>query len=486
MNASVPGGPGVAPCLEMKRVPFVLGAWLAVCGAACGGDDGPAMPDAGPTDLVGKLEALDGVSVQETPTSTAGYTFYVLRFTQPVDHEDPDGPSFEQRVSLLHKDEAAPMVALTSGYWDYYVDNTYELTRLLRANQISIEHRFFGESRPEPADWTKLTIRQMADDEHRIITELRKVYPGAFLTTGGSKGGMTAVYHRRFYPGDVDGTVPYVAPISFGAPDPRYPAFLDSIGTASCRNALRAAATEMLQNRRAAMLSRAQSQASSGGHAYTRIQIGAAVEGSIASLEWAFWQYFGAPFCGQVPAPTATDDGLWDFLDRVAPVTDSDDDQIAAFEAYYYQAYAQLGYPDAGAAYLDPYLMYSDADYETALPTPVPAYDAAAAMRDIDTWVKTEGTRLLFVYGEWDPWTGGPFELGAATDSLLVVQPQGSHGARMSRLAAADRDAAFAKLAAWSGVTPMLPPQPRTAEAPREPREPRVPPVMVRALRARR
>ena len=34
---------------------------------------------------------------------------------------------------------------------------------------------------------------------------------------------MTAIYHRRFYPDDVDGTVPYVAPISFGAPDLRYP-----------------------------------------------------------------------------------------------------------------------------------------------------------------------------------------------------------------------------------------------------------------------
>ena len=42
---------------------------------------------------------------------------------------------------------------------------------------------------------------------------------------------MTSVYHRRFYPDDVDATVAYVAPISFGAPDDRYIDFLANVGT---------------------------------------------------------------------------------------------------------------------------------------------------------------------------------------------------------------------------------------------------------------
>ncbi len=461
--------------------------WLltAACAVAACGDDPAGPPDAGPTDLVGKLRALDGVTVEATPTSTPGYTFYVLRFEQPVDHLDLDSPTFQQRVSLLHRDEAAPMIALTSGYWDYYIDRPYELTQLLSANQISIEHRFFGESRPAPADWSKLTIEQMAIDEHRIIEALRTVYPGAFLTTGGSKGGMTAVYHRRFFPDDVDGTVPYVAPISFGAPDLRYAPFLDTVGTPECRSAVRAAAVEMLANRRAAMEARATEQAAEDNLSYTRIAIGPAVESSIASLEWAFWQYYGVQFCPSIPATTASDDQMWAFLDRIAPVSDNEDAQIAAFEAYYYQAYAQLGFPDSGGSYLDPYIRYTDADYAAALPTGLPNYDGGAAMRDIDGWVKEEGHRLLFVYGEWDPWTAGPFELGNATDSLVVVQQQGTHGARIARLDPPDREAAFAKLQAWTGVTPMLPTQAQARTTAMPPREPRIPPVVSRALRGR-
>jgi hypothetical protein len=456
----------------VNRFAWALAGLLAACG-----DDRPGAPD----DLLAQLQALPGVTVEVKPTDTPGVTYFVLRFTQPVDHGAP-GQTFQQQVSLIHRNLDAPMVVQTSGYFDYYRDRPVELTNLLLANQISIEHRFFGESRPDPADWTKLTIEQMADDQHVIVAALRTIYPGAFITSGGSKGGMTATYHRRFYPDDVDGTVPYVAPISFGAPDDRYTAFVDAIGPQDCRDKLRAVAVEMLQNRRAAIETRASGQQ---GHAYTRILLGPAVEGSIAALEWSFWQYYGVEYCEDVPAVTASDDELFEFLDTVAPVGDFDDDQVAAFEAYYYQAYAQLGFPADGVGYLEPHLLYTDADYDGALPTPeLPPYDEGAAMQDIDGWVKSEGDRLLFVYGEYDPWTGGKYELGGATDSAIYVQAEGSHGSRINRLAAADREAVYATLERWTGVRPLPPAEKPARLAPV--REPRVPPVLIRGLRSRR
>ena len=103
-------------------------------------------------------------------------------------------------------------------------------------------------------------------------------------------------------------------------------------------------------------------------------------------------------------------------------------------------------------------------------------------MMDIDRFVRDEGDRMLFIYGEWDPWTGGRFELGNATDSLRLVQAEGSHGSRITRLSESDRDAAFAKIEAWTGIRPAMP----TARTAHEVREPRVPPAFGRALRARR
>jgi hypothetical protein len=312
--------------------------------------------------------------------------------------------------------------------------------------------------------WSTLTIAQAAADEHAIIAMLKPLYRGAWISSGGSKGGMTAIYHRRFYPDDVAGTVAYVAPQSFAIPDPRYAGFIDAVGPADCHAAVRAAVTEMMTNRRSALLQLAVADAATGHHAYTRIAIEPALESAIQDFEWTFWQYFGVNRCSLIPAPTATDQALWSILQLVSPVGFSDDATTARFEAYFYQAYAQLGSPgtvairgDTAPTYTQPLAQFTDADYLGSLPVgvAVPTFDPTA-MRDIGDWVERSASHIIFAYGEWDPWTGGKFALGGATDALELIQAKGTHGAGLAQLAPADRDAAFAKLAAWTGVTPNL------------------------------
>ena len=431
-------------------------AWaFVVAAAACGDNIKPPDPNA-PDQMLAALEALPNVhDVTEMATTLPGYTYFVLHFVQPIDHADPASATFLQEVSLIHTDLVAPLVIQTSGYWDYYLDAPVELTELLGANQISIEHRFFGSSRPDPADWSKLTIEQMADDEHAIVAALGTLYHGTKLATGGSKGGMTAVFYRRFFPDDVDGTVPYVAPISFGAPDSRYPTYLAQVGDAQCRSAVRAAAIDMLQNRRDALVAAATAEAATMGYAYTRVPIGAAVESAVVSFEWSFWQYFGESYCFQVPGPTYADSDVWAFLDMISPVSASDDEQDAAFEAYDYQALFQLGYPADGTdAYLAPYEMYDDNDYAGYLPQGVamPTYDGGAAMNDIAGWLAASGDRLLFEYGQWDPWSGGMFTLGNAADSTIYVESEGTHDSDLTELPVADEDTALSTLSRWTGV----------------------------------
>ncbi len=447
-------------------------AWLCLIAAACGDNAGP--------DILAQLQALPGVTASEVVTQTPDARYFVLEVTQPVDHAQPDGPTFQEEVSLLHVDVAAPMVVETDGYWDYTLDTPVEVTRLLAGNQISIEHRFFGSSRPEPADWSTLTIEQMADDEHAIISALRTIYAGPFVATGGSKGGMAAVYHRRFFPDDVAGTVPYVAPLSFGVPDARYAAFLDTLGPADCRQAVRDAATEMLANRRATLEAAATAAGDAAGEAFTRVAIGPAVESAIQELEWSFWQYHGVDACTDVPTVTASDDDMFAFLETISPIEASDDAEVAQFEAWTYQSYGQLGYPDIGGAYLTPYVKYTAADYAGTFPAgAMPVYDGGTAMHDIDDYVEHQGAGLVFVYGQWDPWSGGMFALGDATDSLRLVKAAGTHESEITQLADGDRDAALGELAAWTGVTPD--PTARATHL----AEPRVPPAIQRALQLR-
>ncbi len=437
-----------------------------------------APPDADTRDIAIRLNDLPGVTAQEYSCQfTVNARCFLMTFTQDVDHTVSGGQTFQQHATLTHVDLGRPFVALTSGYMDFYGDYRDELAQILNGNQISIEHRFFERSRPEPADWSKLTIAQMAADQHHIAELLKPIYTGAWLATGASKGGMTASYWRRFYPDDVVATVPYVAPLSLGQGDTRYNDFLDARPQA-CRDKLRALQVELLtQPRFDAMVQRALAE----GDDYTLVAVGPAVEAGITALEFAFWQYQEVSSCDSIPGTSATNGALWSFLNSVASPSDNNDDNVIAFAPYYYQAVYELGYPSSASAHLAGLTRYNGDEYAGIYPegAELPVF-RTEAMPDIETWVGTEGERLLFIYGEHDPWTAARYPLGAATDSLSLTMPAGNHGAGIYGLEPADQAAALAKLEAWTGVTPNAFALAARAWLPK-PRPPRMPTALLRA-----
>ncbi len=163
-----------------RAAALALVASLAGSLGGCGDDggDGGGGPDARAADILDQLRALPEVArVTEQPTQQAGYRYFELWFDQPVDHDQAGGARFEQYATLIHRDATRPMVLLHTGYGNWYYDYPGELTRLLGANQVVVEHRFFRGSRPAGAEaWAHLTIAQSAADHHRITTALRRVY----------------------------------------------------------------------------------------------------------------------------------------------------------------------------------------------------------------------------------------------------------------------------------------------------------------------
>ncbi|HLM74314.1 MAG TPA: S28 family serine protease, partial [Polyangiaceae bacterium] len=263
-------------------------------GGEAGGGGSGGSGGAGGTadiDILEQLNAIPGVTATEEISAIDGYRYFMIDFEQPVDHADPDGQHFTQRLLLHHKDQAAPFVLASTGYY-LWLPSQYleEPADLLDANQLIVEHRYFYPSRPDPADWTLLNIAQAASDHHRIVEVLRPIYEGKWISTGVSKGGMTSIYHRRFFPGDVDGTVAYVAPHSDGIDDPRYAEFLGQVGDAACRQKLKDFQREVLI-RRSSMLPRLESLASKYNVTFNIIGIEPSLESSVIGLGFAFWQY---------------------------------------------------------------------------------------------------------------------------------------------------------------------------------------------------
>lgn len=421
-----------------------------------GGGAGGAGGGTVEADILEKLQAIPGLQVTEKPSKIAGYRRFLLQYDQPADHEAPSGQRFTQRLVLEHRSSSAPLVLSSTGYGISFSDNAQYLsepTELLEANELRVEHRFFSPSRPEPASWDKLTIAEAAADHHRIATAFKPLYPAKWISTGGSKGGMTSVYHRRFYPGDVDGTVAYVAPESYGTADPRYLTFLEKVGSdPACRDALKAFQANAL-SRRPAMLKAMAAQ----GASYNILGPERAFEYAIIELPFTFWQYSGASRCPDIPGPSATNDEVWSFLDEIDGPSFWSDAILLEFEPYYFQAGTELGYPAYADGYIASQLMYAGSDVPASFVVPGPGKTMTfhpEAMKDVASWLATEGKAMLFVYGEVDPYSAAAFELGGAKDSYRFFVPGGTHGSEIADLPSSDQATAKAALFKWAGVTP--------------------------------
>ncbi|MGW0467437.1 aminopeptidase [Streptomyces sp. NPDC003027] len=406
------------------------------------------------TDIKDRILAIPGMSlIEEKPY--AGYRFFVLEYTQPVDHRRPSAGTFKQRLSLLHKDTSRPTVFHTSGYGLSTNPSRREPTRIIDGNQVSMEYRYFTPSRPQPADWSKLDIWQAASDQHRIFTALKGVYGKKWLSTGASKGGMTATYYERFYPRDMDGVVAYVAPNDVvNKEDSAYDRFFETVGTKECRDRLNAMQREALI-RREPLQKKYQEWAASEGATFRTVgSLDKAYEAVVLDFVWGFWQYYGEDVCGSVPdARTASDDEVYETIDAYSGWSFYTDQGLAPYTPYFYQAATELGSPSIRQPHLEGLSRYGYQPARNFVPREIPMKFKPWVMRDVDDWVRKNAHQMLFVNGGNDPWSAEPFRLGkGARDSYVYTAPGANHGANVEALVEDERAKATARILAWAGV----------------------------------
>jgi hypothetical protein len=462
--------------LDMRLLTLPLLAATLLLSLACGGGSTPSATfTQGPTqDILDSLRTTPGVAdVTEVSSAITGTRFFRMHLTQPVDHGNAAAGTFPQLVTLLYRSRTAPVVLATTGYAISSNPSQGEPTRILAANQITMEHRFFNTSTPTPADWTKLTIQQSAADEHQVVTTLKPLFSGKWLNTGGSKGGMTALFHRRFYPGDVDATLAYVAPINLANGDTRYPPFIDARGTSSSRLAIEAW-QQAIFNKRSEVLGLLQADATARSASFSFLGADRTLEFAVLESPFILWQYGNAALAAQVPGPGATAAQLYAYLDQVnGGVVDTwSDTTLDYYKAYYQQCANQLGYPANKESHLTG-LSYPGQDVPAIYP-PAGAsktYDNAVAMQDIQAWMDASATKVILVYGENDPWTAGALNVTAgalARNVRKYIAPAGNHGSKLSSLTSSDATEAYALLAQWlsATVTPAAPPTPAPLRTP--------------------
>jgi hypothetical protein len=357
---------------------------------------------------------------------------YEIWFEQPIDHTDPRKGTFSQRVLLGFENTELPVIVELQGY-GIYTEQAGELAKHYKSNQLTIEHRYFKNSRPKQIDWNTLTIENAAKDQAIIIDAIRDaLFPKAkFVTTGISKGCQTTMAHRCFFPNNVDASVCYVGPLNYEREDPRVYSFLKNVGTAEDRAKVKAF-QELCFDNRAALLDIMKQEAKKNKFTW-EFGVDKAIDYTILEYSFAFWQWGVPP--ASIPSGALTPEQIYKHLIDVVGYGYFEDRSVSDLQPYFWAALTEQGIYGYETA---PFKKYFNTDkiykFDWAFPEGISKNYDLKPMQDIRSFLNTKAKKMLFIYGEYDAWSATAVELEnnpKQREMYKYVQPQGDHRTRI-------------------------------------------------------
>ncbi|MCP5108880.1 MAG: peptidase [bacterium] len=393
--------------------------------------------------LVEKLRGLPGVRVEEIKAEAPFKNVFKLWLTQPLNHEEPEGEVFEQQLILSHSDVTKPMVLVTEGYGLGY-HPIRELSELLVGNELRVEHRFFGKSKPGVMNWHYLNLKQATADYHRIVGLFKQIYKARWVSTGWSKGGQTALTFRSYYPGDVAATVAYDTPLNFAVEDPRIDKFFDTVGTEECRERLRDFQRRALENKKE-LLPLFKKYAREKTYNFS-IGEEKAFEYVVLEYPFSFWQYKKID-CGTVPGEGASPEVVFEHLKGVVAFSSYSDRAMNSPSMY--QFFTEFGYYGYVKAHVKDLL--SDTDYSNGAyaPRDVRLKYNPEVMKQLSDWLQTEGNNIIYIYGDLDPWSAPAVELTGKTNALKIFLKGGNHFTFINTFPVEQKGKIMSTLSGW-------------------------------------
>ena len=375
---------------------------------------------------------------------------FEIWFEQPIDYADLSKGTFRQKVLLGFENETLPVFVELQGY-GIYTEKSGELANYYSANQLTIEHRYFNNSRPENIAWNTLTIENAARDQANIISAIREaIYPTSkFITTGISKGCQTTMAHRKFFPENVDACVCYVGPLNYEREDPRVYEFLNNVGTQQERDNV-FNFQELCFENRSVLKKILEDTAKERGMSW-EFGIEKAIDYTILEYSFAFWQW--GTDSNSIPSKDASPEEIYKHLIDVVGYGFFETKAVEGLQPYFWAALTQQGIYGYQTA---PFKKYIGTDevykFEWAFPEGVYKEYDTRPMQEIKSFLDNTAERMLFIYGEYDAWSATAVELNKGANKRELykfIKRKGDHTTRIKDFSSERQQTIYDIIDSW-------------------------------------
>lgn len=355
---------------------------------------------------------------------------YSMSFRQDLNHDQPGGETFEQRVCILFRGFDRPTILVTEGYyWDEFKD-AGDLGINLDANMVHVEHRNYGNScNRDKGQWQYQTIAQASADLHAVYQALKPVFKGKWMSAGTSKSGETSIGYAYCYPLDMDLAAAFCSPFVIGQNDERFGYYVfNESGSAEEREWMKTGIRKALKDGEEGLYKAVCEQIKTEGQrvpVYTEY---------VFNLFDTFFQVFQS-----IPQNDGRQEKLEEMVtnDEVLvtevcnTIGDNRDETIYPF---FVESAKEMGWQDNGYDYFANLLEGTSFDRDEVLSSilkpedrwVVPTYDNSTYTGIVNNFLMTCTMPILLFYAHDDPWSAGmPKQVGP--NVKLVVNPIGRH-----------------------------------------------------------
>ncbi len=375
---------------------------------------------------------------------------YQVILPQFLDHKHPEKGTFKQYLYVSHTDYKSPTVLVTDGYASN--NRTTELSNVLKANQVIVEYRMYGKSRPDSIPWHYLTNDNATDDYHFIVKKLKALYKNKWISTGISKGGETALIYKHNFPEDIDVVVPYVAPLINSVEDARTNTFINALGDEDCRKKIKAFQRRVLEHRNE-ILPLLEAYALKNKITFTEVPFNEALEYAVLEFSFAFWQW-GVGKCTDIPSATATPKELFNYVLKISGFKIYSDWGYTYYLPSFYQHMKELGYYGYDLTpVVDLLKEVKSSSNQRFAPKNIDLSYNPSYIKKVRDFIENKGHRILYIYGENDPWYACAPKPKPSVDALVMTLKNGSHATRIKHFSKQDQQIIYNKLQTWLGNT---------------------------------
>ncbi len=242
------------------------------------------------------------------------------------------------------------------------------------------------------------------------------------------------MYHRWLYPDDVDASVPYVCPLNFGVEDGRHEPFIANVpGTPELREKIEAFQIEILKNRKV-LIPKLQEFAKQKKYTF-QISIDEVLDYCVLEYPFALWQW--GRMTDKVPSANEDIDALFKHLMIVSSPSYFAIEEMEGIKSFFVQAARELGYYGYDTKPFKTHLSRKSAKgylNRIFIPEDLEIKYNKKTAKQVKKFIKTTDSKILFVYGGWDPWVASGFEVPQKDNFLKIVKPEGSHSTRINNL----------------------------------------------------